>query len=332
MTVNGRGRVTIRHIAERAGVSKGAVSYALNGRPGRLGRDARAHPRDRARARLVPEPRRPGALGRARPRLRARARAAGADAGARAVLHGVHRRRRVGARARSIALTIQLVGDVDEEIEVYRRWWGEQRVDGVLMVDLRLEDPRVAALAGLGLPAVVVGGPLEDGALPAVWHDERTTMVDTVRYLRRARARADRPRRGPRRVRAHGRAHRRVRRRGARARPRVGGGRDRLHAGERRARDAAAALGARAADRDRLRQRRARGHAASASSSRWASPCPRTSRSSAWDDSLICQVVHPPLTAVSRDIVEYGIAAGRHLLAAIDGDRRTTTSRHPRAS
>jgi DNA-binding LacI/PurR family transcriptional regulator len=40
----------------------------------------------------------------------------------------------------------------------------------------------------------------------------------------------------------------------------------------------------------------------------------------AWDDSLICRVVHPPLTAVSRDIVEYGIAAGRHLLAAIDGE------------
>ena len=45
--------------------------------------------------------------------------------------------------SRSIALTIQLVEDVDEEIAVYRRWWGEHRVDGVLMVDLRVDDPRV---------------------------------------------------------------------------------------------------------------------------------------------------------------------------------------------
>ena len=45
---------------------------------------------------------------------------------------------------------------------VYRRWWGEHRVDGVLMVDLRVEDPRVDELVRLGLPAVVVGGPVEN--------------------------------------------------------------------------------------------------------------------------------------------------------------------------
>ena len=30
-----------------------------------------------------------------------------------------------------------------------------------------------------------------------------------------------------------------------------------------------------------------------------------------WDDSLISQVVHPPLTAVTRDIQAYGVAATR---------------------
>ena len=41
-----------------------------------------------------------------------------------------------------------------------------------------------------------------------------------------------------------------------------------------------------------------------------------------WDDSLISQVVHPPLTAITRDIVAYGGTAIRHLLEVIEG--RTT--------
>ena len=35
--------------------------------------------------------------------------------------------------------------------------------DGVLVVDLRLEDPRIDELVRIGLPAVVVGGPLDGG-------------------------------------------------------------------------------------------------------------------------------------------------------------------------
>ncbi len=61
---------------------------------------------------------------------------------------------------RSIALTIQLVHTVEKEMAVYRRWWAERRVDGVLMVDLRNDDPRIAELHELGLPAVVGGGPM----------------------------------------------------------------------------------------------------------------------------------------------------------------------------
>ena len=44
----------------------------------------------------------------------------------------------------------------------------------------------------------------------------------------------------------------------------------------------------------------------------------------AWDDSLLCQVVHPPLTTVSRDISAYGALACKRLLAAIeDPDDKT---------
>jgi DNA-binding LacI/PurR family transcriptional regulator len=42
-----------------------------------------------------------------------------------------------------------------------------------------------------------------------------------------------------------------------------------------------------------------------------------------WDDSLISQVVHPPLTAITRDIEAFGIAAARHLLAALNGEATT---------
>jgi DNA-binding LacI/PurR family transcriptional regulator len=41
----------------------------------------------------------------------------------------------------------------------------------------------------------------------------------------------------------------------------------------------------------------------------------------AWDDSLLCQVVHPPLTAVTRDIPAYGVQASRRLLEAIQAPR-----------
>ena len=43
-----------------------------------------------------------------------------------------------------------------------------------------------------------------------------------------------------------------------------------------------------------------------------------------WDDSLISQVVHPPLTAITRDIVGYGMTTARHLVAGgrRHGDRR----------
>jgi len=39
-----------------------------------------------------------------------------------------------------------------------------------------------------------------------------------------------------------------------------------------------------------------------------------------WDDSLISQVVHPPLTAITRDITQYGVMATRHLLKTLEGE------------
>ena len=54
---------------------------------------------------------------------------------------------------------LQIVEDVEAETVALRRWWAERRVDGVLLVDLRMEVPRVPLVEELGLPAVIAGGP-----------------------------------------------------------------------------------------------------------------------------------------------------------------------------
>ncbi|KOG55370.1 LacI family transcriptional regulator, partial [Streptomyces griseoflavus] len=59
--------------------------------------------------------------------------------------------------AQRVALLFQVVEDLDAECAIYRRWWAERRVDGVLVVDPRAEDPRPALLTSLALPTVVIG-------------------------------------------------------------------------------------------------------------------------------------------------------------------------------
>ena len=40
----------------------------------------------------------------------------------------------------------------------------------------------------------------------------------------------------------------------------------------------------------------------------------------AWDDSVLCEITHPPLTALSRDSVAYGRQAAENLLALLGGE------------
>jgi DNA-binding LacI/PurR family transcriptional regulator len=219
--------------------------------------------------------------------------------------------------ARSIALTLQLVRDVAEEVEVHRRWWAERRVDGVIVLDPRVEDPRVPEVVRLNLPAVVVGGPVE-ADVPSVWHDEVTPIHDAVRYLA-----------------ALGHTHV----------ARVAGVPEFVHTvvRSRAFREAAAELGLEAdvVDTDytpesgtratrTLLSRRHRPTAIVYDSDILAVTglgvaqqmglnVPADLAVVAWDDSLICEVVHPPLTAVRRDNSAYGAAVARRLLAEIDG-------------
>jgi len=165
---------------------------------------------------------------------------------------------------------------------------------------------------------VVVGGPVENGVLPAIWHDEATLVTEAVRYLSAL---------GHARV-----AH-------------ISGVGDFVHtrqrvdafvrtvrelgiAGETVETDYSAESGARATrkllsspepptamlfDSDLLAV------TGLGVAQQMGFTVPDDLSIVGWDDSLISQVVHPPLTAITRDINAYGVMAARHLLEAIEG-------------
>ena len=315
-------RTTIKDIAERAGVSKGAVSYALNGRPG-----VSEETRDRILA-IADE------LGwypnrAARALSASRADACGlilARPATTIALEPFFMEFIAGVEAelspRAIGLTIQLVRTVEEEIAIYRRWFGEHRVDGVFVVDVTADDPRVEALHALGLPAVVIGGPLPGTRAPGRLARRGVRCRRGRSVPRRARPSQDRAGLGRRGVRPHRGAHEGV--------PRDGRARSGCEA-EVVVTDYTPESGARATrrllsspepptaiifDSDLLAV------TGLGVAQQMGFDVPDDLSLIGWDDSLISRVVHPPLTAITRDIGDYGATAARHLLAVLDGAAR----------
>lgn len=176
-------RVTIDDIAREAGVSRGAVSFALNGRPGvseatrerilRVAEQMSWRPHSAARALAGV---RADAIGLvvARP-----ARTMGVEPFFGQLLAGLQD----GLSARSVSLSLMVVEDTAAEIQVYRRWVSEHRVDAFVVVDPQVKDPRFAVLEELGVPGVVLGGPGRHGRLATVWADDRAAMISLVEYL-----------------------------------------------------------------------------------------------------------------------------------------------------
>jgi len=312
-------RPTIADVARHAGVSKGSVSYALNGRPG-VSAETRARimsaadllgwqPNSAARA-LSGARADAVALVLARP-----ARTLGAEMFYMQLISGIE----TELSRRSVALVLQVVDDLAAEVQAYRRLSAQHRVDGVFLTDLREHDPRVTGLIGLGLPAVVIGGRESHPGMPRVWSDDAAAMRDAVRYLAAL-------------------GHRRI--------TRVAGPPDFLHTQIRTAAfhvtvaelgitehtvatdftglAGAAATRAVLSGSPRptalLYDNDVMAVAGCAVAREMGVDIPRDLSIIAWDDSVLCQLVHPPLTAVSRDASAFGGHAAVHLLALIAGE------------
>lgn len=82
-----------------------------------------------------------------------------------------------------LGLLLQVVSSAQEEDETYTRWVKQGSVVAVLLVDLTRSDRRVPLLRSLGLQAVIVGDPQTAGGYPAVWTDDAGAMRNAVRHL-----------------------------------------------------------------------------------------------------------------------------------------------------
>lgn len=176
-------RPTIAEIAARAGVSIGAVSYALNGRPG-VSAETRKLILDIANEIGW----RPSVAARSLSGSRAHsvgliiARPAdtlGVEPFFMRFIAGLERE----LSGRRTALLLQVVEDHRAAIDAMRLCWAERRVDGMVITDLWTEDARIPVLEELQIPAVLVGRPRPDTEIPAVWTDDAAAVVSAVDYL-----------------------------------------------------------------------------------------------------------------------------------------------------
>jgi DNA-binding LacI/PurR family transcriptional regulator len=311
-------RPTIADIARRAGVTKAAVSFALNGQPGvstatrerilAIAKEIGFQPNSAARALSDG---RAGAFGLIIDRP---ARTLGVEPWFTQLISGIQAEL---SRAHT-ALLFTMAEDQDAEIALYRSWWAQRRVDGVFLIDLQIGDQRVPILEELRMPAVVIGDPAGAGSLPAIWQDDAAAIRAVVEYLAAAGHRRIARVTGPSRL-----WHTKIRTDAFRAAARAAGVLAILYEGDYTGETGAAATRellhgsepptAILFDNDLMAV------SGLGTAQQLGVHVPADLSIVAWDDSAFCEVVHPPLSALTRDVAGYGGRAARALVQAVAG-------------
>lgn len=316
-----RTRVTIVDIARELDLSVASVSYALNGKPGVS---------EATRERVQEAARRLGWS--ASP-------AAKALQSMRSNMIGMVMRREFPERPMMGEFIVRFIDGLNEpladrpesllwrtvrspaaELDIYRAWAAQNRVDAVVLVNIMAgTDPRIELLAGLGLPTVVVGDLRGTGGPPSVWTDDVETMRITIdHFASRGHRRIARIREG------EGMLHAAIRSRafaeilaeeglpeGIDILLPTGGSADLAELLQRllaqpdgpTAFQFDGALQAAAA----VRTIRSLGHR-----------IPEDIAVLTWDNSGVCEVTDPPVTAFDRDSYTYGRVVGEQVLRLLD--------------
>lgn len=318
-------RPTMSEIAHRAGVSTGAVSYALNGLPG-VSEDTRH------RILVIAEEIgwQPNASTRTQAARQARAVALILARPGRALsiggfflqfIEGVER----ALSESGTALLLQVVPDHDTAIEATRNWWSERRIDGVIVTDVHDHDERLPVIEELGIPAVIVGRSQPNSSAPSVWSDDAAATAEVVDYL------AALGHQRIARVSGHPELdHSRVRNKAFQdAMHRHGFQPEPIHSVEHGREDAATIT-------RRLLTSLQRPTAIVYDSDVMAVAALGVARELnitvpdelsliAGEDSELCLLTHPSISALSRDVAAYGARAAQTLLAVINGTSRAST-------
>lgn len=323
MTATPTPRVTIKDVAARAGVSKGAVSLAFNRKPGlseatrdriftaarELGWSPSPTARTLAGSRVDVV-----GLAVCRP-----ARLLGLEPFYMEFISGVES----VLVERSCSLLLRLVRSPDEEVGLMESWWRGRQIGGSILVDFRAGDPRPAVAGRLGVPVVAVGHPSLTGGLTSVWTDDATAVTEAVRYLAAL-------------------GHRRI--------ARVGGAAALGHTSIRTAAFDEAVRGLEPAARawqvatdfsgdagaraTRLLLTAAGGERPTAIvydndimavaglsvAAEMGLRVPEDVSLLAWDDSQLCRLTHPTLSAMSHDVHGFGAEVARTLFGVITGE------------
>lgn len=177
-------RPTLVDVAQAAGVSLSAASYALNDKPGvssttraevlRVAAKLGWSPSHTARAL---QGQRTEVVGLVLAVDRGSVRGLG-DYMMRFV-NGVTAELATSGRA----MLVTTATSEADELAVYRTWAQQRRVDAFVITNIRREDRRLRLVESLATPAIIAGDVRGRSTLPSVWTDDATAMQMTLDHL-----------------------------------------------------------------------------------------------------------------------------------------------------